>query len=60
LREQTEDGIALIRIATVSTTSSKNSLETEADNKREQTVLKMCLCFLSATLFCSGVSVHEV
>jgi hypothetical protein len=22
--------------------------------------LKMCLCFLSATLFCSGVSVHEV
>jgi len=55
-----ENKIVLIKFTIVRTTSPQNLLGTEVDNKREQAVLTMCLCFLSATPFCSGVSVHEV
>ena len=50
----------LIKLTTVRTISPKNSLEIEVDNKKERTISTMCLCFLSATPFCLGVSVHEV
>ena len=40
--------------------SPQNLLGAEADNKRERAVLIMCLCFLSTTPFCQGVSIYEV
>jgi len=55
-----EDGIVLIKPTTVWATSPQNTLGIEADNKRERAVLTIYLCFLSATSFCSEVSVHEV
>jgi len=55
-----ENEIVLIKLTAVTTTSSQNSLRTEADNKKERAILTMCLCFLSATSFCSRVYVHNV
>jgi hypothetical protein len=48
------------QITVVRTASPQNSLGTKADNKKERVLSTMCLCFLSTTPFCSGVSVHEV
>jgi len=55
-----EDEIVLIKLTAIRTASPQSSLGTKADNKREWVVSTMCLCFLSATPFCLGVSVHEV
>jgi len=50
----------LIKLTAARTTSSQNSLETEADNKKERVVSTMCLYFLSTAPFYLGVSVYEV
>jgi len=50
----------LIKITAVRIASPLNSLGIKADNKRERVVSTTCLCFLSATPFCSRVSIHEV
>jgi hypothetical protein len=55
-----ENEIVLIKLIAVRTTFPQNLLGTKADNKKEQAISTMCLCFLSTTLFCSGVSVHEI
>jgi hypothetical protein len=52
--------MVLIKLTAVRIASPQNLLGTEANNKREQAVSIMCLCFLLATSFCSGVSVHKV
>jgi len=55
-----EDKIVLIKFTAIRTTFLQNTLGTKVDNKREQAVLTMCLCFLLATPFCLRVSTHEI
>lgn len=40
-------------------TSPQKGLGTPVDKRRERAASTICLCFLSATPFCTRVSVHE-
>ena len=52
--------MVLIKVIAVRTAYPQNSLGIEVDNKKDRAVSTICLCFLSATPFCSEVFVHKV